>query len=81
MANVTLRNFDDRLYKELKKEAVLDEITIVEALKQAVEFWLTNHKHQKKKKSILDYKPMDFGPGSEKSSIEIDEVLYGRDEI
>ncbi|HLC68318.1 MAG TPA: hypothetical protein VJH24_00635 [Candidatus Bilamarchaeaceae archaeon] len=31
----------------------------------------------KKKKSAFDFKPVDFGPGSKKSSLEIDEVLYG----
>ncbi len=78
MANVTLRNFDDKLYRELKSEAVKDGLTIVEALKQAVSVWLAVHTH-KKKKSVFDYKPMDFGPGSERSSQEIDQVLYGKE--
>ncbi|HIH22585.1 TPA: hypothetical protein HA238_02570 [Candidatus Micrarchaeota archaeon] len=77
MANVTLREFDDRLYRELKAEAARDDITIVEALAQAVTVWLATHTHKKKKKSVFDYKPVDFGASSEKSSREIDEVLYG----
>ena len=80
MVNVTLRNFDDNLYKELKSEAVKDDLTVVEALKRAVAFWLSAHTHKKKKKSVFDYKPMDFGPGSEKSSTEIDDVLYGKEQ-
>ncbi|MBI5228318.1 hypothetical protein HY988_07025 [Candidatus Micrarchaeota archaeon] len=79
MVSVTLRNFDNELYKELKSEAVKDDITISEALTQAVSVWLSVHKHKKKKKSVFDFKPVDFGPGSEKSSQEIDQVLYGKD--
>lgn len=81
MANVTLRNFDDKLYKELKAEAVRDELTIVEALAQAVSVWLTIHRHKKKKKSVFDFGPMDFGRGSEKSSVEVDEILYGKETL
>lgn len=79
MVNVTLRDFDDELYKELKSEAIKDDITVAQALKKAVATWLSLHKHKKKKKSVFDYKPVDFGPGSEKSSQEIDEVLYGKE--
>ena len=79
MANVTLRNFDDALYRELKAEAARDNITILDALAQAVSVWLNTHKHEKKKKSVFDYKSVNFGPGSERSSQEIDEVLYGRE--
>ena len=79
MVNVTLRNFDDELCKELKTEAIKDDLTIVEALRQAVAAWLSLHKHKKKKKSVFDYKSVDFGPGSEKSSQEIDEILYGNE--
>ena len=79
MVNVTLRNFDDKLYRELKAEAARDDLTIVDALTRAVSVWLTEHAHKKKKKSVFDYKPVDFGPGSEKSSQEIDEVLYGKE--
>ncbi|MDO8553716.1 MAG: hypothetical protein Q7S22_02825 [Candidatus Micrarchaeota archaeon] len=38
---------------------------------------LNPHKHKKRKKSVFDYKPIDFGSDSERSSQEIDEVLYG----
>ena len=34
-------------------------------------------KRNKKKRSVLDYESVDFGLGSERSSVEIDEVLYG----
>ena len=33
----------------------------------------------KKKKSVFDFKSVDFGEGSEKSSQEIDEVLAKKD--
>ncbi len=79
MGNVTLRDFDDTLYRELKTEAVKDDLTIVEALTQAVSVWLLVHTHKKKRKSFFDYPQTSFGPGSERSSQEIDEVLYGKD--
>jgi plasmid stability protein len=79
MANVTLRNFDDKLYRELKAEAARDGLTVVEALAQAVSVWLTVHTHKKNRKSVFDYKAVDFGPGSEKSSQEIDTALYGKE--
>lgn len=79
MVNVTLRDFDDRLYRALKSEAVRDDLTMVEALSAAVALWLKEHTHAKKKKSVFDFKPVDFGPGSERSSEEIDDVVYGKE--
>lgn len=34
-------------------------------------------KRKKEKKSLLDLKPFDWGEGTEKSSEEIDAIIYG----
>lgn len=38
---------------------------------------VVQRKFKKKKKSVFHYKPVDFGSGSERSSREIDDVVYG----
>jgi len=42
-----------------------------------MKFWLEKKRERRPGKSLLRLRPVDWGPGTEKSSTEIDEVLYG----
>jgi len=42
-----------------------------------MKLWLDEHKKTKKRRSMLQLKPVDWGKGTEKASVEIDEILYG----
>ena len=58
-----------------KAEAIKRKINVGTALTLAIENWLSSLK--KTKKSLLDWKPTNYGSGTEKLSEEVDEVLYG----
>ena len=80
MTNVdmTIRNLDEEVLREFKAEAVRENKTFGQAAVEAFRFWL-EHKFSlkmKKKMKLSDSKPVDFGPGTEGLSEQLDEVLY-----
>lgn len=77
--NVSIRGLNDTLFKELKAEAAREGLSIGQAISLAVSGWLASKHSNKNKLRFLDLKPIDFGPGSEHSSEDIDKVLYGGD--
>jgi len=77
-----IRNIDPRAYRMLKSRAALEGRPIGAVLSDAMRLYLAGHiitrKTRKKgSTSIADLPSWDFGPGSERWSEEIDEVLYG----
>jgi len=76
--NITIRDVDERVFRRFKAEAVKDGARLGSAVTKAMKFWL-NHKERERrpKKSLLELKPIDWGEDTEKSSMEIDEILYG----
>ena len=76
MTNVTFRNVEDEVLREFKAEAVREGKTLGEALVEALLNWLQS-RQAKKAVKFTSLKPIDFGKNSEKSSNEIDEIVYG----
>lgn len=74
--NVTIRGLDEAVYKRFKAKAIEEGMKIGEALTQAMEMWI-KHRSLKPKASLLDVKPFNWGEGTEKVSVEIDQILYG----
>lgn len=72
---LTVKEVDERVFREFKAEAVKEGYTIGKALNFAMSMWVW--KSTKPKRSLLDLKPVSFGKGTEKLSEEIDKVLYG----
>ena len=76
--NITIREVDERVFRNFKAETVRDGTTLGNAVTMAMKLWLEHYKKdEKKKKNLLDLKPFDWGEGTEKSSLEVDEILYG----
>jgi hypothetical protein len=74
----SVRNMNPRLYKQLKAFALEKNISVGDALNAAIEGLLKQKSERKKNLMLLlKIKPTDWGKGSENSSTEIDEVLYG----
>jgi len=72
---ITVKEVNKEVFNELKAEAIKRKINVGTALTLAIENWLSSLK--KTKKSLLDWKPTNYGSGTEKLSEEVDEVLYG----
>ena len=71
---VSIKNVDEKVFREFKAESVRDGLKVGQAMSLAMGLWLGK---KKAKKSLLDLKPSDWGPGTERLSEEIDEILYG----
>ncbi|HLC86468.1 MAG TPA: hypothetical protein VJG30_04240 [Candidatus Nanoarchaeia archaeon] len=74
---ITVKEVEEKTFQELKAEAVRRKLTVGTALTLAIENWLSSLK--KPKESLLKWKPTNWGPGTERLSEQVDEVLYGDD--
>jgi hypothetical protein len=70
---VTIREMDERLWREAKAEAARENITIADAMAKAINAWLSPK--AQKKASPFDIKPFSgvSGPGAS----EEDAAIYG----
>lgn len=79
--NITIREVNPKIWREIKVEAVKGGLTMGEAVNLALEKWLNEYKKKrggKKLGSFWDIKPMRFkGEDSKELSMKVDEVLYG----
>jgi len=72
---VSVRNVDEKLFKEFSIEAKRKDMAVGEAVTEAMKLWL--HKQPAKIVRLRDIKPWSFGPGTEDISQNIDEIAYG----
>ena len=75
--DTTIRNLDAKLYRRLRARAVREGKTVGATLNEAMRAFLVASPRPAKSGSIFDLQPFDFGPGNERLSEQIDEVLYG----
>ncbi len=73
----TFRGIDEEVFRKFKAEAVRQGISLGKALTGAMKLWLDKHKKTRKRGSMLQLKPVDWGKGTERASTEVDEILYG----
>ena len=76
---VSARGVDKQVYRKFKAKSVEMGLKTGTAMTLAMKEWVG--KKEKKKKKVESFfdklKPWDWGKGSENSSLEIDEVIYG----
>ncbi len=75
--NVTVRDLDETVYRRFKARAVEEGMKLGEALTQAMEMWVKQRVADKRSVRFMDIKPFNWGVGTEKTSVEVDQVLYG----
>ncbi len=75
--NITIRNLHENIFRKFKASAAEKGVKLGTALTQAMELWVkkTNEKPLAKLSNI---KPFNWGKGTEKTSREIDQLLYER---
>ena len=75
---ITIRNVDEEVLRKFKAKAMEERMKMGQALTQAMKRWLREKgKTKVNPRMLLKIKPFDWGPGTEKTSEEIDEILYG----
>jgi len=75
--NIVVRNVDENAFRNLKVKAVEEGLSLGKAITQAIRAWVNKPLPPKRRAPILDFKPVDCGPGSERTSMEIDKIVYG----
>jgi hypothetical protein len=75
--DTTIRDLDEQAYHDLRDRAVLEGRTVGELLNDAIRAYLARAPKQERTLSLRDWKPVDFPPGNEGLSREIDDIVYG----
>lgn len=73
--NVTVRGIDEELFRKFKAKAVKEGKKLGDALNEALLIWLMEKSG--KKTRLTELEPFDWGEGTERTSVEIDEIIYG----
>jgi hypothetical protein len=72
---ITVRDVDERVFREFKAEAVKRGMTLGSALTLAMEKFKSSLAGKRAK--LTAYKPVAWGKGTERVSEEVDAILYG----
>jgi hypothetical protein len=75
--DTTIRNLDERAYRELKAHAALTGKTIGEVLNDAIHSYLRRPGVVAGHTSLGDLAPEQYEVGTERLSEEIDAIVYG----
>ncbi len=72
---LSVKNIKDDVFREFKAESVREGLKVGESLTLAMKLWLEKNE-KKPKMSLLNLKPKDWGKGTERTSEEIDRIIY-----
>lgn len=74
---ITVRDVDEEVLRKFKAVIASDKMKMGQALTHAMKDWV-KHKEQSGKMDSTTFKakPFDWGKGTEKTSEEIDDILY-----
>jgi len=75
--DTTVRNLDAQAYRQLKAQAALQGMTLGEALNAAIRAWVTGSGSPARSRSLRDLRSQSWGPGTEKASEQVDQILFG----
>jgi plasmid stability protein len=75
--DTTIRNLDERIYRQLKARAALERRTIGETVNEAVRLYLAGSPTMHRVGSLSDLKAIPYPEGTDRLSEEVDAVVYG----
>lgn len=77
---ITVRDVDEEVLRKFKTMITSDKMKMGQALTHAMKDWMKQKERSEKidSASLLKAKPFDWGKGTEKTSKEIDDILYLR---
>jgi len=74
---LTVRDVDDEVLDIFKAKAAEHKMKMGKALTEAMQVWVKTKKHPKKdSKMFVKARPFDWGKNTEKTSTQIDDILY-----
>lgn len=75
--DITIRNLDERAYRELEARAALSGKTIDETVNEAIRAYLATPGPGRKAGALADLTSLSYPPGNERLSEELDPAVYG----
>ena len=75
--DTTIRNLDAPTYRRLKARAALEGKTVGEALNEAMAAYVARPAGSERSGSLRDLVPEDYPAGNERTSEEVDAIVYG----
>jgi len=72
---MSIKGIEKDVFREFKAESVREGLNVGKAMTLAMKLWLES-KHKKPKMRLLEFKSTDWGKGTEKTSEEINEIIY-----
>ena len=75
--DTTIRNLDERTYRDLKAWAVREGMTIGQAVNEAIRAYLAGPSARRGTRSLEELRSEPYPEGNERLSEEIDAVVYG----
>ncbi len=72
---LSVKDVQESVFREFRAESVREGLKVGEALTLAMKFWL-DQKGKKPRMDILGLKPSDWGKGTERTSENMDRILY-----
>ena len=76
--DTTIRNLDDRAYRALRAQAVLEGRTVGDLISEAIRRYVAGATVQPRRSSLRDLQPEPFPKGNRRLSAEIDSIVYGK---
>ena len=77
--NITIRGLQESIFRKFKARAAEENVTLGNALSQAMEAWLKKGEAGEPRAKLSDLKITNWGKGTERSSEEIDRIAYGEE--
>ncbi|HUP21036.1 MAG TPA: hypothetical protein VM778_13950 [Gemmatimonadota bacterium] len=75
--DTTIRNLDEDAYRQLKARAALEGKTIGQTVNEAIRAFVATRPPTARSYDWKDLEPLQFPPGNERLSEEIDAIVYG----
>lgn len=79
---IGVRDVDEETFRRFRARALAEKIKLGDALTMLMIKYLKEkekrkEEHWKKVLALAEAKPLNFGPGNERLSEQVDEILYG----
>ena len=77
---ITVRDVDEEVLRKFKAAITVDKMKMGQALTKAMKDWIKQKERSERidLTPLFNAKPFDWGRGTEKTSKEIDDILYLR---
>ena len=79
-AFIGIRNVNQETFRKFKARAVEKNLNLGNAMEEAMEKWVDEGKKERKSRKPK-VKPFDWGEDTQKTSMEIDTILYDKKSV